>query len=152
MRPEFFEPFPTIADLRNHLKSRSETASITAEQFIKNNLPKEDVFQSKIISALKDWRANRLIDPASMIWKKSAGVYNNMNGLPDIMMISNGLFFGFEVKRPYIGRLTLLQKKRISEINLAGGYAEAVCYANEVKMILIKAGAWSGGMEKTNDS
>lgn len=143
MRPEYFEPFPTTADLSAHLKSKPETKHITAANFIKDHLPKESVFQAKILATLEDWRKNRLIDPNSIIWKNNAGVYNR-NGLPDIMMVSNGLFFAFEVKRPYVGRLSPLQKKAIVDINLAGGYADSVCYASEVKATLIEADSWFG--------
>lgn len=143
MRPEYFEPFPTTADLTAHLKSKPETAHITAAEFIKDHLPKESVFQAKILATLEDWRKNRLIDPDSIIWKNNAGVYNR-NGLPDIMMVSNGLYFAFEVKRPYVGRLSPLQKKAIANINAAGGHAASVCYVSEVKAIITAADSWFG--------
>ena len=143
MRPEYFEPSATTADLSAHLKSKPETKHITAANSTKDHLPKESVFQAKPPATLEDRRNNRLIDPNSIIWKNNAGVYNR-NGLPDIMMVSNGLFFAFEVKRPYVGRLSPLQKKAIVDINLAGGYADSVCYASEVKATRIEAGSWFG--------
>lgn len=96
---------------------------------------------AEILATLEDWRKNRLIDPNSIIWKNNAGVYNR-NGLPDIMMVSNGLYFAFEVKRPYVGRLSPLQKKAIANINKAGGHAASVCYVSEVKAIITAADSW----------
>lgn len=143
MRPEFFEQFPTQADLAEHLKNKPETAKTTASEFIKDHLPKESVFQSKILVALEDWKKKRLIDPDSVIWKNNAGVYNK-NGLPDVMMVSNGQFFAFEIKRPYVGRLSPLQKKAIANINAAGGHAASVCYVSEVKAVIVGSDSWFG--------
>lgn len=144
MRPDFFEQFPTQSDLGKYLKSKPETASTTASQFIKDHLPKESVFQAKIIAAVEDWKKKRWVDPATIIWKNNAGVYNR-NGLPDLMMVSNGKFFAFEVKRPYLGRLSPLQKKAIADISLAGGKAESVSYPSEVKKALMEYDSWFGG-------
>ena len=81
------------------------------------------------------------MDPNTLVWKNTAGVYN-YNGLPDVLMISGGKFFAFEVKRPDIGRLSPLQKKMFENINLAGGYASVVSYVSEVKATLVGAGVW----------
>jgi len=146
MKTEFFEQFPTRRDLGAYLKSKPETANITAAQYIKANLPKESAFQAKIIAAVEDWKKRRLIDPTTLIWKNTAGVYNR-NGLPDLLMVSNGKFFAFEVKRPYLGKLSPLQKKAIVDINLAGGNADAVSYPSEVKATMIEADVWLGEVD-----
>lgn len=61
------------------------------------------------------------------------------------MMVSNGKFFAFEVKRPYLGRPSPLQKKAIVDISLAGGRANAVSYPSEVKRALMEYDSWFGG-------
>lgn len=63
MRPDFFEQFPTQADLGKYLKSKPETANTTASQFIKDHLPKESVFQAKIIAAVEDWKKSGGLTP-----------------------------------------------------------------------------------------
>lgn len=137
----FFEGFPTMRALGAFLKSKPETEKTTAAQYINANLPKEAVFQTEIIKAVKGWMASGNISRTSFIWKQGAGVYNR-NGLPDLMLICDGHIFGFEVKRPYIGKPTFLQEKTIEDINDAGGYAAIVTYASEVKSVLHKAGVW----------
>lgn len=146
MKTEFFEQFPTMRDLGAYLKSKPETANTTAVQYIKANLPKESAFQAKIIASVEDWKKKRLIDPNTLIWKNTAGVYNR-NGLPDLLMVSGGKFFALEVKRPYLGKLSPLQKKAIVDINLAGGNADAVSYPSEVKATMIEADVWLGEVD-----
>lgn len=143
MNPGFFEQFPTKRDLAAFLQSKPETSGVTAAQFIRDNLPKESAFQTEIIRAVRRWAAVRSIPPASFLWKHSAGVYNN-NGLPDLMLICDGLFFAFEVKRPYVGKITALQEKAVGRINAAGGHAAIVSYPSEVKTILTRSGVWRG--------
>jgi hypothetical protein len=141
MKTEFFEQYPTMRDLSAYLKSKPETAKMTAAQYISANLPKESVFQTDIIKAVKGWIKERHISPSSFIWKQNAGVYNR-NGLPDLMMICDGQFFGFEVKRPYIGKPSFLQEKTIKDINAAGGHAAIVSYHSEVMALLKQHGVW----------
>lgn len=143
MTVSFFEKFATKEQLKTYIKGKNEANNINVEQFLKDNLPKEREFQAKILAAIKGWREKKLIDAATIFWKQNAGIYSS-GGLPDIMVLSKGKYFGFEVKRPYIGRLTPLQKKTIENINRAGGYACVVTYASEVKTILAKEGVWLG--------
>lgn len=143
MKTSFFEQYPTKHDLGAFLKSKPETAGTTVTQYISANLPKESAFQTDIIKAVKLWTAERSISPTSFLWKHNAGVYNS-NGLPDLMLVCDGQFFAFEVKRPYVGKLTFLQEKTIDNINNAGGHAAIVTYPSEVKAILKQSGVWRG--------
>lgn len=143
MRPSFFEQFPTMRDLSDYLATHPETAGTTATKFIATNLPKESAFQRDIIRAVRQWVEEKSISPSMFLWKHTAGVYQS-NGLPDLMMVCDGRFFAFEVKRPYVGRQTTLQVKTIESINAAGGHAAIVSYPSEVRTLLQAAGVWKG--------
>ena len=49
-------------------------------------------------------------------------------------------FFGFEVKRPEVGRLSKIQEQTIKEINAAGGTAAVVSFPEQVQKIIMAAG------------
>ena len=51
-------------------------------------------------------------------------------------MVLNGRFYGFEVKRPKVGRPTKIQEITIQAINSAGGIAAVVSYPKDVERIL----------------
>ena len=87
---------------------------------------KESYYQTRIIKWLKSTY------PGAFIWKAQAGPYSR-RGIPDICMILDGHFFGFEVKRPDNGRLSPVQEQTIKQINAAGGTALVVNYPEQVK-------------------
>lgn len=87
---------------------------------------KESWYQARIIRWLKDNY------PDAFVWKAQAGPYCRQ-GIPDICAIIDGHFFGFEVKRPEVGRLSKIQEQTIKEINAAGGTAAVVSYPDQVK-------------------
>lgn len=94
---------------------------------------KESFYQAKIIRWLKGQY------PDAFIWKAQAGPYCRQ-GIPDICAIINGHFFGFEVKRPEVGRLSKIQEQTIKEINAAGGIAAVVSFPEQVEKIILAAG------------
>jgi hypothetical protein len=94
---------------------------------------KESFYQAKIIRWLKEQH------PDAFIWKAQAGPYCRQ-GIPDICMVLNGHFFGFEVKRPEVGRLSKIQEQTIKEINAAGGTAAVVSFPEQVEKIILAAG------------
>ena len=51
-------------------------------------------------------------------------------------MILDGQFYGFEVKRPEVGRLSRLQEETISEIKKAGGKVAVVSFPADVQRII----------------
>lgn len=87
---------------------------------------KESWYQAKIIKWLKEQY------PGAFVWKAQAGPYCRQ-GIPDICAIIDGHFFGFEVKRPELGRLSKIQEQTIKEINAAGGTTAVVSYPEEVE-------------------
>ena len=54
---------------------------------------KESWYQAKIIRWLKETY------PQAFVWKAAAGPYSRC-GIPDVCMVLDGQFYGFEVKRP----------------------------------------------------
>lgn len=94
---------------------------------------KESYYQSRIIKWLKEQY------PDAFVWKAAAGPYSR-GGIPDICAIINGHFFGFEVKRPEVGRLSKIQEQTIKEINAAGGTAVVVSHPEQVEKVILAAG------------
>lgn len=141
MKPvSFFEKLRSRQELtdwiRNHDPNHKDT-------WLQENLPKEQAFQKVILDKMKQWTKNGSISPDALIWKEGAGVYQ-MQGLPDILAVIEGQFFGFEVKRPYLGRPTEIQRHTVKQIEAAGGHAAFVSYASEVRDVLKTAGVWHG--------
>ena len=93
----------------------------------------DSFYQAKIIRWLKEQY------PGAFVWKAAAGPYSR-GGIPDVCMVLNGHFFGFEVKRPEVGRLSKIQEQTIKEINAAGGIAAVVSYPEQVEKIIRAAG------------
>ena len=91
---------------------------------------KESFYQAKIIRWLKGQY------PDAFVWKAQAGPYCRQ-GIPDICAIIDGHFFGFEVKRPEVGRLSKIQEQTIKEINAAGGIAAVVSFPEQVEKIIL---------------
>lgn len=90
---------------------------------------KESYYQARIIRYL------RTAYPAAFVWKAAAGPYSQ-GGIPDICAIIDGHFFGFEVKRPELGRLSKLQEQTIKAINHAGGTAAVVSFPAQVQEVI----------------
>lgn len=101
-----------------------------ADKFIREKMPKESYFQKKILDWIKDNAPN------AIAWKEAAGPYSRQ-GIPDITCIINGRYYGFEVKRPFIGVLSKIQEQTIKQIRRAGGRAEVVTSEKEVAEILL---------------
>ena len=94
---------------------------------------KESFYQAKIVRWLQETY------PGAFIWKAAAGPYSR-GGIPDICAIIDGHFFGFEVKRPKVGRRSKIQERTIKEINAAGGTAAVVSFPEQVEKIILAAG------------
>lgn len=100
-----------------------------AEKYLRDKLPKESYYQDKIISFLKKTY------PKGVIWKETAGPYSKQ-GIPDVTFILDGRYYGFEIKRPFLGVLSLIQEQTIKKIREAGGIAEVVTFPEEVMKIV----------------
>ena len=100
-----------------------------AEKYLQDHLPRESYYQDKIIKFLKE------AYPEGFAWKEAAGPYSRQ-GIPDVSFIKDGQYYGFEVKRPFMGVLSKIQEQTIKRIRAAGGIAEVVTFPEEVKKII----------------
>lgn len=100
-----------------------------AEKYLREKLPRESYYQDKIISFLKKNY------PQGAVWKEAAGAYSRQ-GIPDVTFILDGRYYGFEVKRPFLGVLSRIQEQTIKKIRAAGGIAEVVTFPEEVMKIV----------------
>lgn len=105
-----------------------------AEKYLRTILPLESHYQTRIIKHIKKLR------PDAFVWKVASGEYSR-GGIPDICAIIDGNYYGFEVKRPFIGEVTDLQRKTIEAIRRAGGRACVVCCPAEAEDFLKEGGA-----------
>ena len=90
---------------------------------------KESYYQARIIKWLKEQY------PDAFIWKAAAGPYSR-GGIPDVCMVLDGQFYGFEVKRPEVGRLSKIQEQTIMEIRMAGGKVAVVSFPAQVQRFI----------------
>ena len=101
---------------------------IEARNALNMYIPKEKYFQDKIIDYLKGLYL-------SAVWKAQAGFYST-GGIPDVCCVYKGQFYGFEVKRPFIGEISPLQREMAERIIAAGGRVEFVSWVADVKKVI----------------
>ena len=104
------------------------------DKLLREWLPLESEYQREII------REIRARYPDAFIWKATAGMYAKQ-GIPDLCVIYDGRFYGFEIKRPYVGRLTKIQEKTLRDINHAGGVAAVISFP-EHALALMRMENW----------
>lgn len=146
----FFDPTATIAignvsrrhkminwfDKENHpavlIPRMQKEKGITkkeAEKIVREQMPKESRFQKMIKDAISK------AYPNGFIVKIQQGQYST-GGVPDLLVIICGHYFGFEIKRPYFGKKSQLQIETIKQIRDAGGTADFVSYPDEAVSII----------------
>lgn len=101
------------------------------EAIMRDHLPEESYYQTEVMEYIRDNY------PGSFIWKAAAGPYSRQ-GIPDVCAVIEGHFFGFEIKRPFIGRLSKIQERTILEIQKAGGTAAVVSFWHQAKEVIEK--------------
>lgn len=127
-----FEQFRTKEEAIEYIRQAESTHCRTArqaEKYLADHLPKESYYQKKIMDRI------RALVPDAFIWKAAAGPYGR-GGIPDICAVINGRFYGFEVKRPFIGEPSKLQLETMKQIRAAGGQAHVVSWPDDVDRIL----------------
>jgi hypothetical protein len=127
-----FREFKSKEEIIKYLRKTKDITCPTnakAEKWLYENIPLESYYQDKIMTWLKE------NVPKAFVWKAAAGSYSR-GGIPDVCCIVNGRYYGFEVKRPFIGVPSKLQEQTIKAIRAAGGKAYFVVYAEEVAEIL----------------
>lgn len=123
------DEFKTKMEVIDYIVSEKKCTRAQAEKYLMKEIPKESYYQTKIIKYL---RANY---PQALIWKAAAGAYSYC-GIPDICMVYGGRCFGFEVKRPFVGKISPIQLQTIRKIREAGGIAGIVTSIEEVKDLI----------------
>lgn len=93
------------------------------------------MLERDIVAAIKRYLVS--LGKDVFFWKEHGGPYGT-SGVPDIIICYKGRFIGMECKLPG-GRLTELQKRAISKINLAGGIARRVESVADAQTIIQQA-------------
>ena len=132
MQLKDLEQYRTIEELQKALGLSSKAKTI---QWVKVHVPKESYFQRKIIEYL------RKTYPAAVVWKQNNGEYSSLNGIPDVAMLKDGQYYGFEVKRPYLGKLSKIQDKTMEKLRKAGAKVYEVTYVSDVISVMINQNA-----------
>ena len=99
------------------------------EKILRNVIPEESYYQTKIMEWLREEY------PTAFVWKAAAGPYSQ-GGIPDVCAVIDGKYYGFEVKRPYLGVTSQLQKQTIKKIIAAGGVAAVVTFVEDVEAVI----------------
>lgn len=124
-----WEQFKTEEEALAYIMAEKGINATDARKYLQRNLPKESYYQDKIIKHI------RKLFPLSVVWKEAAGAYSRQ-GIPDVTAVINGRYYGFEVKRPFVGVLSKIQEQTIKRIRAAGGRAYVVTYPAEVTELL----------------
>jgi len=66
---------------------------------------------------------------------------SGVKGQPDVMVVKDGKFYGLEVKRSLLGKLSEHQRRWGNNLRAAGGVYEVVTSVSELPMILGPVGA-----------
>ena len=128
MLERYVEGFDADAFLESYAKKEGLPKK-AALQRLRGIIPLERRFQTRIIDAL------RKRYPDAFVAKLAQGIYSRV-GIPDIVCIYRGHYFGFEVKRPVVGAASGVQEATMREIRKAGGTAAVVSWAEECFRII----------------
>lgn len=106
------------------MESRGIKSKKKALSELRKLIKSEGYYQGKIKDQLKKKY------PGAFVRKIAQGAYSE-GGTPDILMVKDGHYFGFEVKRPVVGIRSKLQEETVRLIRSAGGTAEFVTWPEE---------------------
>jgi len=112
--------------LRNDIGKPISAA--TFDKIMYETLPLEQAYQAEVIEYIKSI-------PGAFVWKAAAGPYSRQ-GIPDVCAIIDGHFFGFEIKRPYIGATTKIQQQTLQQIERAGGTAAVISFREQAREVI----------------
>ena len=127
------DEFRTKTEAIDYIVKEKRVTRAQAEKILLQNIPKDSYYQTKILKYLKAKY------PKAFIWKAAAGPYSYC-GIPDVCMVLDGTYYGFEVKRPFIGKPSKMQLRTIRLIRQAGGVAGIVTSIKDVDE-MIREGA-----------
>lgn len=111
------------------LMEERQISKTEARKAAQKEIPLEKEYQKKIQRAL----SKRY--PDALVVKIAQGQYSRA-GIPDLMCIIDGHYFGFEIKRPILGKATGIQEETIRLITKAGGTAAIVSWPEECFLLI----------------
>lgn len=139
-----WQQFKTLREAKDWVMATKDMTDKQAHKWLIDHVPREPKYQEKIMEYLQK-------QPNTFVWKATQGAYSK-SGIPDVCAVIGGRYYGFEIKRPYFGVASEIQKKIIRDIKAAGGKAYIVTYVSEVEEILKQEmGASSNEKEKDNE-
>lgn len=124
MLEKYEKDFDENEFMRSFMERKQISTKKQALAELRKLIKKEGYYQTKIKEALKKRY------PDAFVVKISQGAYSE-GGIPDVLMIKDGHYFGFEVKRPVVGIRSKLQEQTARMIQAAGGTAAFVCWPEE---------------------
>lgn len=124
MLERYEKDFDENAFVKSFMERKQITTKRKALSELRKLIKKEGYYQSEIKETLKKKY------PDAFVVKISQGAYSE-GGIPDVLMIKDGHYFGFEVKRPVVGIRSKLQEETIRKIQATGGTAAFVRWPEE---------------------
>lgn len=124
MLEKYEKDFDENAFVKSFMERKQITTKRKALSELRKLIKKEGYYQSEIKETLKKKY------PDAFVVKISQGAYSE-GGIPDVLMIKDGHYFGFEVKRPVVGIRSKLQEETVRKIQAADGTAAFVCWPEE---------------------
>lgn len=124
MLEKYEKDFDENAFVKSFMERKQITTKRKALSELRKLIKNEGYYQSEIKETLKKKY------PDAFVVKISQGAYSE-GGIPDVLMIKDGHYFGFEVKRPVVGIRSKLQEETVRKIQAAGGTAAFVCWPEE---------------------
>lgn len=137
-----FEKYNPNLDIDDVIKTVKKQQGFTRKtqvmSYLTHHIPLEKKFQADVIKGI------RKAFPTAYVVKISLAHYSTA-GIPDVMAIVDGHYFGFEIKRPVLSKIdpdghgaTKLQLETMKQINNAGGTCNVVCYPEEAVEVIKK--------------
>lgn len=137
MLEKYVPDFDSDAFLQE-LAAEKRVTKKEALEICRKAIPKEAYYQKKVIDGLKKQF------PDAYIAKIAQGMYSQ-GGIPDVMFIMRGHYFGFEIKRPVFGKISKLQEVTMARIRRSGGTAAVVSWPEEAEGIIESWRCYSHG-------
>ena len=128
MLEKYVENFSADGFIKSFMEEK-QVGKAEATSLIRKSIPKESFYQTKVKEGLKK------AFPDAFVVKVSLGNYAEA-GIPDLLCIWQGHYFGFEIKRPIFGEASPLQAAIMKKIRAAGGTAEIVSWPEEAIKIM----------------
>lgn len=131
---ENLDKFKDKESVTEYLKKEKGFKTVKeVDKYLHDRIPNESYYQKKIMDYVKK------AYPDAFVWKEAAGEYSRQ-GIPDVSAIIEGRYFGFEVKRPYFGKISVIQEQTIKRIRQAGGIAGVCIFPEDAERLIQEGG------------